>query len=145
MQRIIVSVTPTSWQLSTVSQLLTRSSQISTITSQIQSPYPLVLNAPMAQLGWRLIPYTAHPGFGVGTPSVHTDARASWCPGEVDGRRAHISQLYLPPFNCQLSIPSRQLPISTPRIPIISPQLNTRVRIKSLESKSTNSMFKLKC
>ena len=78
MQRIIVAVTP-NWQLSTVSQLLTRSSQISAITPQIQSQYPFVLNIPMAQLWRGLIPYTVHPGFVEGAPNV---PRASWCPGE---------------------------------------------------------------
>ena len=140
---------------------------------QPESPYPIAWNIPKARLEWILIPYTAHPAFGDGAPNVHTYARASWCPDEVDGRRAHISQLYselstpmaqlewrLMPYTAhpgfgdgapnvhtcasiwcpgevdwphtrisQLSLPSCQHPISNPRIPIISPQLNSRVRI----------------
>ena len=53
--------------------------------------------SPMAQLGWRLIPYTAHLGVGDGAPSVHTDARASGCPGEVDGyARAYVCKFGAP-------------------------------------------------
>ena len=43
------------------------------------------------------------------------------------------------------SIPSCEVPISNPRIPMISPQHNSRVRIKSQESKATNSKSELKC
>ena len=123
MQWIICSAIP-NWQLSTVSQFLPRSSQISAITLQIKSPYPFVWILRWHSWGEDLYLTLHTPALGT-EPQMcthmhaHLGVRVKW----MDG--AHTSP------NSLFRAVNSQLPICNSQIPIISPKLDSRVSVES--------------